>query len=143
MDNSAEVLRHLAKHGLGNFDGCDGLPHDNIVQLLQQNFKCVQWCQQEIFTWWEKECREFEEENHYHEIDIIDDAIGFVRILKSDAQPMRSGLQKCLDVLINDEVDCYQDEIYKKLIAIGCNEPPRVYRRVFCLSHATAFSAFV
>ncbi len=110
------VLQHAVGKSLGNYDGCDGMPHDDAVELLLSQHKYIVQCRHLIFAWWNTLCHESSVKN-YWEHEELDDAIAFIKVLKDKAQPMLEGLQQALDYFIYDDMDNYDFASIQKKFA--------------------------
>ncbi len=90
------LLQHAVAESLGNYDGGDGMPHDDAVALLLSQHEYVEQCCHLIFAWWHNAHNEARTDGDWDYRE-IDNAIAFTKILKDKAQPMLAGLQQALD----------------------------------------------
>lgn len=103
------ILQHAVGKSLGNYDGFDGMPHDDAVELLLQRDEYIEKCQYLIYAWWNNLCHQAGVEG-YWENEELETAIAFIKVLKTQAQPMLKGLEQALNWLIQTDIDNTEED---------------------------------
>lgn len=99
-----DLLSATIRKSLGNYDGFDGVPHDNAIALLCSNQDYAMNCRYLIYAWWYQQCQYYEVHNQF-ELEQLQDVVKLVDVLGHYAKPIINELYLALNHCLKDEVE--------------------------------------
>lgn len=99
-----DLIVNTVIKSLGNYNGYDGAPNDNTIELLISNPEYAIECRYIIASWWYRACQDYLTHNTF-ELDVLQDVIKLIDVLGQCAKPMLEGLYLALNNCLKDEIE--------------------------------------